>query len=96
MKLTFTKKEVKSFVNAVNLIEPNGIKALKSSINPKKVSVRPLNGGSIEIEINPDYTEEALSVYEKYVVLLFSQTKALVQTAMLLKADINEIAIKHS
>jgi hypothetical protein len=96
MKLILTKKEVKSLVNAVNLIEPNGIKALKSSINPKKVSVRPLNGGSIEIEINPDYTEEALSVHEKYVVLLFSQTKALVQTAMLLKADIDKVIVKYS
>lgn len=96
MKISLNNQEAKAFVNIACAVESN-IEELKELVKDNKVITFDIHSnGSVDIDINSDYTVEFLSVYQKYIGLAVDQLKALYKTITLFQQEAEEVISKYA
>lgn len=98
MVFKFSKKEVAELKNIMETAEPGSLvsyKELLKDSNLMKFRIVPMDG-SLEVIINEDYSVEYLQTYGRYVGLLSSQAKALIETVRLLTMETDYVTSKYT
>lgn len=94
MIITLTRQEVTSLMKVMDTIEENGSNELKEMLKDNKIiSYKVGLTGSVEVQIKPEYMEEFLAVYEKFIGLFVSQTKALYESVCLFQQEAQRLSI---
>lgn len=96
MKITLTRKELKTLRRIANSVETNGSNKLRESLNNNTLISHSVNiDGSVNITISPEYMEDYLEVYEKYIRLFAIQAKGLMETVSLFQEEATEVIDKY-
>lgn len=97
MIITLTRQEVTSLMNVMNAVEENGSNELKEMLKDNKIiSYKVGLTGSVEVQIKPEYMEEFLAVYEKFIGLFVSQAKALYESVCLFQQEAEQVVNKYA
>lgn len=97
MIITLTRQEVISLMKVMDTVEENGSNELKEMLKDNKIiSYKVGLTGSVEIQVKPEYMEEFLAVYEKFIGLFVSQTKALYESVCLFKQEAQQVVNKYA
>lgn len=96
MKIILTKKETKSLLNIMESVESGSVTDIKKSFKDNsKISYHILSDKCIELDVNPDYVEDFLKLYEKFIPIFVPQVKALYSTALLFENEVSTIIAKY-
>ena len=96
MKICITKKEVKSLLNIMDKVEDGASVEFKKALKDTKAIKFHVNlTGDVEVNVNEDYMENFLNLYDKYIGLLVPQAKALYETVKMLQEEAEDVIHKY-
>lgn len=94
MQIKMTYKEMRSLKSVLRGLDENVLGELKKFKNTNGVKVT-LNTSGIVIDIAPEYFEDVMNVYNKYLGILVAQTKALYKTCENYFEEVTEVTTKY-
>lgn len=96
MQIILTKNEARKLVRIMEDVENNSSNELKEMVKGSKIiHCKPILNGSIEIIVAPEYMDEFLTVYQRYIGLFVNQVQALARTVRLFQDEVQTVVNKY-
>lgn len=95
MKISLTPKEAEQLKEIVSSVDEDILEDIVDSLNSKLVKTK-LSPTGVVIKINPNYTEDFLAMYGKFMKLIVPQIKAVYETVIVFQQEAEKIFEKHT